>query len=232
VASRSRRRPRVRERPSVDEDAFEFSWSGEESLLGTARWSNGYRATYIVLAAFFLILALIIDVPGDPIQSGLIERPEWVRWTTLAMVPAIFIVAWIQARAYLFGVQRRMVPWSVHIGSEGVAARDATADFNLLWSNIASVRLEPIRASPTLRAANSAFPYALTGLHVAFRSPTTTSRRPAGWPTGGGLPSRRRDGWVPVCVIGPMSRVDREHLKRAIRTHAGNSGDVNVPPDI
>ncbi|HZE40453.1 MAG TPA: Hsp70 family protein, partial [Stackebrandtia sp.] len=47
VASRSRRRPRVRERPSVDEDAFEFSWSGEESLLGTARWSNGYRATYI-----------------------------------------------------------------------------------------------------------------------------------------------------------------------------------------
>ncbi|WP_431912090.1 serine/threonine-protein kinase [Nonomuraea jabiensis] len=198
-----------------EEKPFEVSWTGKEPITGYARRHPLHAGFYGTLALVMFVLSVLADVPGDPIMTGLFETPNEVRWGMLAVSPLLYLAGSAQAAAAARRVQRRMAAWSLRVGPQGIAPGSGPV---IPWTAIEDVRLSPISANPLYRG-NAGWPYVFDGLHVKLGTTSPTPGTPAGWPVPGGGPSDRFDGWIPICVLGPLTARRRSELDAALARH-------------
>ncbi|MFG6191568.1 serine/threonine-protein kinase [Nonomuraea sp. JJY05] len=204
-----------RETREYTEKAFEVSWTGKEPITDYAKRHRLHMWFYGTLALVMFVLSMLADVPGDPIMTGLFETSNEVRWGMLAVSPFLYLAGSAQATAAARGVQRRMAAWSLRIGPQGITAGGGPP---VPWTAIEAVRLGPVKASP-LYQGSAAWPYVFDGLHVKLGTTSATPDPPAGWPSPGGGPSDRSDGWIPICVLGPLTAQQRSELDAALARH-------------
>jgi hypothetical protein len=132
----------------------------------------------------------------------------------LLVFGGIGVCALIVLLTYVAGYGlRRKSGWSLHVGPKSITTTCAV-DYSrreYLWDHLQRFTIEEVAA------ANPGYRY--TGLHIEYTQHARRSaerHRPAGWGPLGGTLIVRKDGVVPVCVLGPMTDQQRAELEEAL----------------
>ncbi|MFI5641767.1 protein kinase [Streptomyces goshikiensis] len=226
VTSRSSRTPApppTRRQP-LAAGAFEVSWSGQEPITDYAPLTRRPSGTVLRVLVVWAItvaacwpLATGAVAEWDPAEGG--QRNT--AWVVLAMVAAFGALAGLLCllplveALRLWPLLRRSggTPWTLTVGPQGIATTGGVISCAVAWDQVEAVTRESVRA---------AVPYTFTGLHVrlAKDSHQPLRDRPAGWPYADG-PTRRGDGKVPFCVLGPLTAQQHVELAEALTRHGG-----------
>jgi hypothetical protein len=179
---------------------FEMRWTGAEPLSSFTNMRS---------AVWQLIAAAVVLVGG-----GALSGDRGLLWAAAATA-ALFGLGYALAVPRM---RKTMGWWSVRVGPESLQARGDWDSHDFQWESISSLRMGPVRCrKPELR---------FTGLYArpARGNRIPPDRLPTGWPAGTRL-RRRRDSFVPVCILGPMTKAQRTELADALARHAGPRWD-------
>jgi hypothetical protein len=113
--------------------------------------------------------------------------------------------------------------WSLQIGPPGIRTTSGLDRREYRWSQVQTFAIE--------EAVGNASKYRCSaGLHVKFikgdKRRNLDVYRPAGWP----FPQRamRRNGMVPICVLGPMTDQQRAALSEALARYGHGKSDADA----
>ncbi|MGW5862690.1 hypothetical protein ACWFRJ_11030 [Streptomyces sp. NPDC055239] len=160
--------------------------------------------------------ALLITLPDVSFGSGVPGEQSANGWAiTLSCFGVIgaFVLLVLLVTAITYGLRRKSA-WSLRVGPEGITTTSAV-DYDRReypWDHLQRFTIEEVAAG------NPGWRY--SGLHVEYTKDAGRSakrHRPAGFSNiGGGNLIVRKDGVVPVCVLGPMTDRQRADLGEAL----------------
>jgi hypothetical protein len=190
-------------------------WAGTEPIADFTRWNRLYQG-FTIVTMISLPICSVLSWLGVPRRFSESEQSQLLLISIIVGVVS-FVVLWGQAKIYGARLQKRMSPWAVHAGPVGIQTASQVTEYALRWDQITSTEIMPIKADPTSRG-NAAWPYVFLGLHVRLAPGAAVPRieHPVGWPVVGGLPKRRNDGWIPLCVLGPLTTTQAETFGGAL----------------
>jgi len=217
--------------PPTQPGSFEITWTAKERF---GRLTPGAKATLWVGWSFVSLvviggLATLATIGPPPngwadvrevmFSDGAVSL-KLMSWSTvIAIVFTLVATASAVSRAARVRATR---PWSLRIGPEGITTVDANVATAATgpsgrrtfgWQHIQLVTLEEIRAKMLERDP---------GLHIRFTpdAPHTGRGRPAGWNHTEST-TVRKDGSIPLCVLGPLTEEQHFDLTSALTRHAG-----------
>ncbi|MCX5197893.1 serine/threonine protein kinase [Streptomyces sp. NBC_00249] len=204
---------------------FAMDWAGTEPLGSYAagptrpgRWTRAFLWTVAAAAVVGIPLRTGLaspDAPGGaasawmllPVLGGGLCALVALGYLALALTGAF-------QEARHARMPKREVPWGLAVGPDGIVATGAAGRRAYAWEQVKFALVEEIQGTP---------PYRYTGLHVSLVSGAGTPAvlRPAGWMYHEpGTLTARRGGRFPVCVLGPMTELQRTALTDAFAAYA------------
>ncbi|MFE2971421.1 serine/threonine-protein kinase [Streptomyces sp. NPDC059340] len=213
---RTRTMPDTRQSPGPGAP-FTISWTGKEPMAtytDTRRIRGSVNGLSIALAV--ALAGVLISLTQAPHNMFVFEPGHPSGWLVVFMVFSgigVFVLSMLLVIAVAYGLRRKSA-WSLHVGPEGITTTSAV-DYSRRkypWHHLQRFTIEEVAA------ANPGYRY--TGLHVEYTKDARRSakrHRPAGFSNvGGGTLIVRKDGVVPVCVLGPMTDQQRAELEEAL----------------
>ncbi|KAF2778634.1 serine/threonine-protein kinase [Streptomyces sp. OM5714] len=189
---------------------FSLSWTREEPLSAYAttrerRWYVGAGVTLaVMLAGLIVSLAMSPDAlsQDDPQGSALMAQILVVVGSSTSLILLLILTH--------FSLSHDKSAWSLQVGPLGIRTTNGLDRQEYKWGQIKALAIEEV-VGPTVRCP--------AGLHVKFEKGTKPSaRRAAGWPYRFSHQAHVpvRNGWVPLCVFGPMTGRQRALLTDAL----------------
>ncbi|MEU1319667.1 serine/threonine-protein kinase [Streptomyces tibetensis] len=205
---------------------FTLSWTGKEPLSAYTDTRQGRGvvvgftiALAVALVGVFISLALGQDKPFA------VEPGHPSGWTVMLVVFSsigIFCLAMLLLAAMVRLFPRDKSAWTLQIGPPGVRTSHGLDRREYRWSQVQTFAIEEVVGNGGERAT--------AGLHVKFvkgdKRRDLHLYRPAGWP----FPARaiRRNGMLPVCVLGPMTDQQRAALRSALAQYGHGKSDAEA----
>ncbi|MFC9294571.1 serine/threonine-protein kinase [Streptomyces sp. NPDC057011] len=193
---------------------FTISWTGKEAM-ATYTDTRPIRVpvSRLVTALAVALGGVLVALPDASFEFG--QRPNGWAITLLCFGGVgVWVLAFLLMLAAFKGTHRK-ASWSLQVDQEGITTTSA-ADYSrreYRWSHLQRFTIEEVAAGRPW--------YRYTGLHVEYDKGARRSakrHRPAGWSPSypGETLIDRKDGMVPVCVLGPMTDRQRAQLNEAL----------------
>ncbi|WP_419999562.1 serine/threonine-protein kinase [Streptomyces boninensis] len=212
---------RTRQQSRPDEP-FTLSWTGEEPLDAYTSWKGnrgltiGYTIAFAILLIGFLIMLVL--APGDPFRADHGESNWWVGTMSGFAILGAYCLIGLAGVGWL-GLSTGNSPWSLQIGPPGIRTIKGTDRREYEWSQVQTFSTEEVLGEGGDRAAG--------GLHIKFMEGddgnASSKSHPPGWPFFSGVP--KRNGMVPVCVLGPMTNQQQTALREALARYGQGKAD-------
>ncbi|GGW36021.1 hypothetical protein GCM10010503_09830 [Streptomyces lucensis JCM 4490] len=194
---------------------FTVSWTGEEPLSAYADSRKVRRAAIglgIALAVGLAgALVPVILKPGETLSDE--PGNGWMAMLVVFGVIGVFSLLMLLVQAAC-QFPRVTSPWTLQIGPPGIRTTHGPDSREYRWNQVQTYATEEV--------TNDAGNWCNAGLYVKFlkgdKRRDLDRYRPAGWP----FPRRamKRDGMLPVCVLGPMTEQQRAALDDALARYA------------
>ena len=202
---------------------FHAEWTGREPI---KRYAKVNPTRQVATATLFLcglgLLFLAVQHFSSPIcfrnESCSPREITLNRWGigAVGVIMGLGGLAFPDLAYSQYRRQAAVTAWSLDLGPDGVTATSGRIVHTLPWSGIESLQVGAIR----MEGKGSQALLAFRGLHVrpAADAQLPFDMVPIGWPTHNGGIEVRKDGWKPVCVLGPLTEGQRRQLD-AVAVH-------------
>ncbi|MEU1371109.1 serine/threonine-protein kinase [Streptomyces sp. NPDC005803] len=213
-------------RPSHAEGLFAISWTGRERLSAyTTSWERRWLVGAGVPVAVTLA-GLLVSLAMSPAALSQDDASGWALAAQVLLVVGslpLLLLLWL---LIFLPLSHDRSAWSVQVGPLGIRTTNGLDMREYKWSKIKTLTIEEAVNNDVRCAA---------GLHIKFRKGANPSAyRPAGWPYRFGEKALVRNGWVPICVFGPMTDWQRTLLTEALARYGQGKWEdeawAGVPP--
>lgn len=199
--------------------AFTISWTGKERLTTYADTSRKSSRVKVLARVLAVALSGVVVALADGMQHGWSQGLVIVSGV-IGYIPLLALPVLVFDGAY-----HRKRAWSLSVGPEGITTTSAVdySKHEYPWSQLRSRSIEDV-------ALANGFLYRLTGLHVEYTkdaAPSATTHDPAGWPwRSPNALVGRKDGMIPICILGPMTDRQRAELAEALDRYGRQAGEA------
>ncbi|MET9500079.1 serine/threonine-protein kinase [Streptomyces sp. NPDC006552] len=198
--------------PPGPRTVFAMSWTGSEPLATYTKPSNRLAASAQWL--FFVSIGVWLPLDQHKIHIGGGAEESNNPWTALfvlcvlaaavlLLATLILAVEWLQCRPE--------GAWSLRVSPAGVKATGKLGEREYPWDEIRTCVIEKTEGIST-------YEYTALWLNFVTNKELTVRDRvpPAGWTRSHPKTTPRKDGLVPVCILGPMTESERTELDEAL----------------
>jgi hypothetical protein len=201
---------------------FEVRWTGNEPVASYSHMTE--HAPWWTLAVWSGIYAtvacagIVVPLVVDPASFSLdVVRHRDFRWVGFFACLFPLAAATCGHSAVVARLAARLPDWrpwwSLHVGPNYIVTTSPAGRCEFTWDQVRRVTISEIR---------SWSPDRFTAIFLEFNRGARPARTvPAGWPYPPSVIIGSKGTRAPVCVLGPLTEVQRTHLRAAISAYAG-----------